>query len=246
MKTMIVNALAGWAALFRTSAAATAEELQAKAPRDYVVLLHGLGRTAASMKGLEWYLGRRGYRVVNVNYPSTRTSIEHLANHYLDAALTGQITDHTVKVHFVTHSMGGILLRQYLSNHSAKNIGRAVMLAPPNQGSELADYLNRHWLYRRILRESRQQLGTAATDVPKRLGPVHFELGVIAGDRSLNPWFSSIIPGPDDGKVSVENTKIEGMKDFLVVHSSHTWMMWRRQTLRQVEQFLTKGCFDQP
>jgi triacylglycerol lipase len=246
MKEFIMSALAGWLALYRTSAPPLAESSQIKPANDYLVLLHGLGRTAVSMKGLEWYFQSRGFRVINVNYPSAGGSIEHLADRYLDDALTKEIADQTVKVHFVTHSLGGILLRQYLSNHTLTNLGQVVMLAPPNQGSELADYLKSRGPGRWILGRSGQQLGTTDSDVPKRLGPVHFDLGVIAGDRSLNPWFSRIIPGPDDGKVSVENTKVEGMKDFRVVHSSHTWLMWRRQTVRQIEHFLAQGRFDHP
>ena len=245
MKRSFLNAFFCWAALRSASTTGASETSETKTTGDYVILLHGMGRTSASMKGLEWYLSRRGYRVVNVNYRSARVSIEFLADRQLYRVLQDRIANPAVKVHFVTHSLGGIILRQYLSNHSIQNLGRVVMLAPPNQGSELADFLKSNGLGRWILGKSGQQLGTAATDTPRRLGPVRFELGVIAGDRSWNPLFSWIIPGPDDGKVSVEATKVEGMKAFLVVHSTHTWLMWRRKTLRQIEHFLAHARFDQ-
>jgi pimeloyl-ACP methyl ester carboxylesterase len=221
-----------------------AEVSQSEKPEDYVVLLHGLGRTALSMKRLEHNLKNRGYRVINVSYPSTRFSVEQLADNYLNCLLEKQTPDPTARIHFVTHSLGGILLRQYLSNHSLTNLGRVVMLAPPNQGSEIIDHLRAIPLTRNILVSTRLQLGTDANDLPKRLGPVHFQCGVIAGDRSLNPLLSALLPGANDGKVAVESTKIEGMQDFLVLHSTHTWLMWRERTLRQTVCFLESGHFD--
>jgi triacylglycerol lipase len=210
---------------------------------NYVVLLHGLGRTAWSMKPLEWVLARHGYRVVNVSYSSTRLSIEHVADDWLAELLRVRATDRDVKIHFVTHSLGGIVLRQYLSEHQIENLGRVVMLAPPNSGSELADRLRHNPLYRRLTGPAGQELGTEPGSVPNRLGPVDFEAGIIAGDRSLNPLFSAIIPGADDGKVSVRRAQVEGMKEFMVVHNSHTWMMWRRSVLDSVAHFLSDGAF---
>jgi pimeloyl-ACP methyl ester carboxylesterase len=213
------------------------------APKDYVVLLHGLGRTSLSMKRLEWTLKKENYRVVNLGYPSTRLSIQEIADGRLEETLSRQVTDRSAKVHFVTHSLGGIVLRQYLSDHKIENLGRVVMLAPPNQGSELADRLKASCLYRFFTGPSGQQLGTDAFSVPKRLGPADFALGIVAGDRSLNPVFSAWIPGPDDGKVSVRSTQLDGMQDFLVVHHSHTWMAWNKTVNAAVVQLLKTGRF---
>ncbi len=210
---------------------------------DYVVLLHGLGRTPLSMQRLEWTLKRQKYRVINPGYPSTRISIQDAADHWLGEILREQITDPAVKIHFATHSLGGIVLRQYLSNHKIENLGRVVMLAPPNQGSELADRLKGNCFYKFFTGPCGQQLGTDVSSVPKRLGPASFGLGIIAGDYSLNPLFSTWIPGPDDGKVSVRSTRIEGMQDFLVVHHSHTWMAWSKEVALAVAQFLKTGQF---
>ncbi len=210
---------------------------------DYVVLLHGLGRTSLSMKRIEWALKKESYRVINVAYPSTRVCIQDAADHWLGNVLREQTTDPTVKIHFVTHSLGGIILREYLSNHPIENLGRVVMLAPPNQGSELAQRLKSYWLYRLATGPAGQQLGTDRSSLPKQLGPADFDLGVIAGDRSINPLFSAWIPGPDDGKVSVRSTQLTGTSDFLVVHHSHTWMAWTRQVNTAVIQFLSHGHF---
>jgi triacylglycerol lipase len=212
---------------------------------DYVVLLHGLGRTALSMKKLEWALAKDNYRVINLSFPSTRLSIEDAANSYLDEALRKRVNDQTVKIHFVTHSWGGIVLRQYLSNHKIENLGRVVMLAPPNHGSELADKLKNNCFYRFFTGPSGQQLGAGASSLPNQLGPADFELGIIAGDCTLNPLFSAWIPGLDDGKVSVRSTQLEGMQDFLVVHHSHTWLGWNGGVTLAVVQFLNTGHFTQ-
>jgi triacylglycerol lipase len=211
--------------------------------KDYVVLLHGLGRTAYSMKRLEWHLERHGYRVVNVSYPSTRFSLEQLSDIYLQVLLAERITNSSARIHFVTHSMGGILLRQYLSNHYLNNLGRVVMLAPPNQGSEIIDHLRNNNLAAKILGPAAMELGTHTNDLPHCLGAVDFDCGVIAGDRSLNPFLSSLFSGPNDGKVSVRRSHVAGMRDFVTLHTTHTWMIWRRQTLIQTLSFLQTGQF---
>jgi hypothetical protein len=139
--------------------------------------------------------------------------------------------------------MGGILVRWYLKDHKPQNLGRVVMLAPPNQGSEVVDW-EKHWLlFRWLLGPAGQQLGTGAESLPAQLGPVDFELGVIAGDRSVEFLHSLIIPGPDDGKVGVERAKVQGMKDFLLVHKTHTFIMRDNEVLNQIEYFLRTGNF---
>jgi triacylglycerol lipase len=209
---------------------------------DCVVLLHGMGRTSLSMKRLEWSLKSRGYHVHNVSYPSTRWPIQRLAREHL-APVVRQLGERPGQIHFVTHSLGGIVLRQYLGENAITNLGRVVMLAPPNQGSAVTDRLRHNLFYRLSTGPSGQQLGTGIHDVPRQLGPVKFQLGVIAGDRSFNPFFSRRLTGPNDGKVSVASAQVEGMADFLVVHSSHTWLMWRRPVIDQAAAFLESGLF---
>jgi triacylglycerol lipase len=209
------------------------------------VLLHGLGRSPLSMKRIQWTLQAAGYQVVNVSYPSRRYSVERLSENYLQEAMATEVPVGASKVHFVTHSMGGIVLRQYLVHHTVTNLGRVVMLAPPNHGSKLADSLRKGAIGRWILGPAGCELGTAAHDLPQRLGPVDFPLGVIAGDVSLNPFFSRVLDSPNDGKVAAESTKIARMSDFAIVRSSHTWMMWRAQTLRYILAFLREGVFEE-
>ncbi len=227
----------------RQNAALAREGISTNQHGDYVVLVHGLGRTAWSMKRLEWTLTREGYRVINVSYPSIRLSIQDAADDWLASLLQEHAPDRPAKIHFVTHSLGAVILRHYLSGHRIENLGRVVMLAPPNRGSELADRLQHNYLYKFLTGPAGQQLGTEASSLPNQLGPAAYEVGIIAGDRSLNPCFSAWIPGPDDGKVSVRSTPLQGMQDFLLVHHSHTWMMWRNDVTAAVTRFLSSGRF---
>lgn len=210
---------------------------------EWVVLIHGLGRTDLSMIRLEAELKEHGYGVVNVSYPSTQHSIEFLATEELAPAVERCCVGGDKKIHFVTHSMGGIVLRYYLAEHEMENLGRVVMLSPPNQGSEVADWVAENELLQRVLGPSAEQLGTGPESVPNQLGPADFELGIIAGNRTLNPLFSRMIPGADDGKVSVERAKVEGMNDFLVVPHSHTYIMMSDDVIEQVAHFLANGEF---
>lgn len=213
--------------------------------QETVILLHGLGRTRWSFWRVEQALRHDGYRVINLSYPSRTHSIEDLARDWLAPLIAAQRS--APRVHFVTHSMGGILLRCYLRDHALPNLGRVVMLAPPNTGSELADRLKPTWLYRTVNGPAGQQLGVAG--LPGSLGrwPAGTgELGIIAGDRTLNPLFSSWLPGPDDGKVTVARARLDGMKDFTTVHSSHTWLAWRGSVITRIRAFLRTGRFLPP
>ncbi len=210
---------------------------------EWIVLLHGLGRSSWSMKRIQRMLEAADYNVMNCSYPSRRHSVERLGDRYLHKLLVTDVPVSATKVHFVTHSLGGMVLRRYLAHHTISNLGRVVMLAPPNHGSTLADSLKKYALGRWILGRSGRELGTSPSDLPQRLGPVDFPLGVIAGDVSLNPLFSRVLKGPNDGKVTVESARIAGMTDFAVVHFSHTWMMWRAETLRYILAFIRDGKF---
>jgi pimeloyl-ACP methyl ester carboxylesterase len=215
------------------------------ADRDTVVLLHGLGRTRLSMNRMAKRLQKQGYEVMNIGYRSTRHGVAELAGR-LHQELQTRRADGASRIHFVTHSFGGIVVRAYLKEYRPSNLGRVVMLSPPNQGSELADRFRNNWFYRAFAGPSGQELGTQHSSTPNALGAVDFPLGVIAGDRSLNPLFSAWIPGPDDGVVSVSRARTEGMSDFLVVPRIHTFIMRSSKVTGQVVHFLENGEFARP
>lgn len=206
-----------------------------------------------AMKRFETALQRDDYRVLNLSYPSRRVPLEELASHWLPEALRVRGVGAAERPLFVTHSMGGIVLRAYRRAHPGARIGNVVMLAPPNAGSEVVDRLSHFPPFRWFTGVNGRQLGTTAEDLPQRLGPwpAGFDpaerdgrLGIIAGDRTFNPLFWSWIKGPNDGKVSVASARLEGMSDFLVLHHSHTWLQWRRESIHQVRTFLRTGRFD--
>ena len=206
-----------------------------------VVLLHGLARSKKSMNKMAIYLKACGYRVINIGYPSTSAPIEQLEKD-LFKKLNPQIKNETT-VHFVTHSMGGIILRHYLAHHSITNLGQVVMLAPPSQGSEIPDKLGRIFLFKWINGPAGNQLGTGSDSIPNQLPPPNFPLGIIAGDRSVNLILSLLIPGPDDGKVSLARVKPKTYTDYIQIHATHPFISKNKTAIQQTIYFLNHGHF---
>lgn len=206
--------------------------------QDSVILLHGLGRSSGSMAGMALALRRAGFQVVNYDYPSTSGSVAELAARVLPEAF-GKCAPG--RVHLVTHSLGGILLRHWMQGRDEPRLGRVVMLGPPNGGSEIVDNLKDLPPFGWINGPAGQELGTDG--VAAALGPVNFELGVIAGTLSLNPAYGAMIEGENDGKVSVKSTEVAGMAAHLVLPVSHTWMMWHPVVIAESLAFLRGGLF---
>ena len=211
--------------------------------KEYVVLLHGLARSSKSMVPLQKILSKKGYGTCNIDYPSTDHTIEYISKKYLPAALKQCIPDDANRVHFVTHSMGGILIRYYLKNNQFKRLGKVVMLSPPNAGTEVVDKLGNIFIFKALNGPASTQLGTGIDSMPNKLGPVAFKLGVLTGSKTINPILSAMIPGKDDGKVSVDRAKVKGMSDFMVVPSSHPFIMRSKEVMKQTVYFLEHSMF---
>lgn len=213
-----------------------------------VIVLHGLGRTRASMERLGVALRHAGYIALNPGYPSRHAPVETLAENVIPRSLDACRRVGARPVHFVTHSLGGILVRYHLRHHVLPELGQVVMISPPNRGSELADVLKDWTFYRWWNGPAGQQLGTGADALPARLGSVNYPVGVIAGDRHafFDYGFAHMIPGKDDGKVSVERAKVHGMRDFLVLPYAHPFIMEENEVIEQTLYFLRHGRFRRP
>jgi len=207
-----------------------------------IILLHGLARTQRSMATLQNRLSKQGYKVHNIGYPSTKLSIEEIVE-YIDNRIRKIEFNPESQINFVTHSLGGIVLRLYLRDHKMSKLGRVVMISPPNRGSELADFIKGNFILEEIFGEASKQLTTDKNSLPNKLGPVDFEVGVITGDKNMNPFYSFLFSSPNDGKVSVEKTKVAGMKDFLVVHENHQFIVHSEIVFNQILNFLEFGNF---
>ncbi len=214
------------------------------AASECVVLLHGLARTSSSMNEMAGRLTEEGYYVVNIDYPSRKQEISLLSEIAVGNGLSRCHEKNHNPVNFVTHSLGGILVRRYYKNHFPKNIKRVVMLGPPNNGSEVVDEIKDFPGYKLLNGPAGMQLGTRKNDVPKSLGPVNFDLGVIAGTQSINLILSTFLPNPDDGKVSVESTKVAGMCSFVALPVSHPFLMTNDQVISETINFLLSGKFN--
>lgn len=205
-----------------------------------VVLLHGWFSSPILMKRLERALKREGYQVFNPDYPSARVPISRLASEFLPEFLKHTIPAKTTRVHFVTHSMGGLLLRGGLAAHRPGNLGRVVFLGTPQHGSEAADFWARSAFCRWLAGPNLAALRTGPEGYAATLSPADYEALVIAGDRPLFPLWSPL-PAPHDGKVSVASTRLPGGTRHVTLPHTHTALPLRASIIRHILRFLRDG-----
>jgi esterase/lipase len=219
----------------------------------YVIILHGILLGKWHLANLAKYLTKQGYKVINIGYPSTKYPLEQLVNivqeninHKL-IALEHKSPEYTIN--FIGYSMGGLILRAIFSNNNnnidiiRKHLGKIVLLATPNHGSEVADFFQNNWLYKKIFGPAGQQLITDQTNIKNLFTKIDYPLGVIAGNASLDYFFSRLIKQPNDGKVSIASTKIDGMQDHIILPASHTWLPYNKKVQSQIVYFLKHGKF---
>jgi len=210
---------------------------------DGVVLLHGISRTARSFRKIQTALEAADFATLNIDYPSRHHALDALAEH-IHPAVTHVAAGIAGQLHFVGHSMGGLLARVYLSRYRPERLGRVVMLGTPNGGSEIADRLKNVSLYRAWFGPAGEPLVTRRDAATSALfPPVDYPVGIIAGNRSVDPAASLFLPKPHDGRVSVENTKLDGMTDHLVIGTSHPWLPGNGVAVAQTIAFLRDGRF---
>lgn len=213
-------------------------------PRELVILLHGIFRNHIDMLPLGLYLERQGWDTINILYPSRRKNIEDLSDFVHSKITRHKKYSPDKTMHFVTHSMGGLIARYYIARHRPAHLGKVVMLGTPNTGSETADFLNENAVlgpvYKTLFGPAGQQLLTRYRHTASE---IDYPLGVIAGSKSVNPLAFLALEGAHDGIVPVERTKIGGMTDHIILPATHSFMMFNRGVMRQVKFFLENGKF---
>jgi pimeloyl-ACP methyl ester carboxylesterase len=212
-------------------------------PKGNVLLLHGLGRTGLSMQMPGHALRRRGYRTLAPSYGLNRTMPDIIA--WLAPRLDTFTGGHDAPLHIVTHSLGGLVARALITARRPATLGRVVMLAPPNAGSGLADLVAELGLDTMLFGGVGAHLGTRRpAAIEAELGTVDYDLGIIAGNRAFDAGLAGrFLGGPHDGKVSVEATKLPGMRDHIVLPVQHTLMPHNPRVIAEIVRYLETGSF---
>jgi len=220
--------------------------LLADSNKEIVILIHGLRGDSEDMEVIEEHLKEHNFETINFTYPSKDHKIQNLAEDFLKPEIIKQLKKHPDQIHFVTHSMGGIVLRSYFENHFTEIdslLGKVVMIAPPNRGSDVSEFFKKTMLYQKRYGISGQQIGY---DIEKQVGipdSVCYHPGIIAGTDTQFPYFSKFIEGADDGKISTERTKLKGMEEFIEMHFPHDTIMKQKKVAEQVLHFICMGKF---
>ena len=208
-----------------------------------VVLVHGLWRSGWAMRSIANDLNDFAYQTVSISYPSTSMNIPEIAANYLPPAIEECEQGGAEQIHFVSHSMGGIVVRQYLQNNHLPLGSKVVMLSPPNQGSELSEKFGDASWYQHIVGPAGASLSKKEGGIISRLKAVKEPVGIIAAYRGWSVWPSAWLPEPNDGTVSVESMKLAEMNDFVLINDGHAMMRFNMDIHQQIRYFLAKGEF---
>lgn len=245
---MFVVAVSAGSCVLLPSSARAAPQVQiseyGESGEHCVMLLHGLARTSASMRPMAEHLADAGFAVVNIDYPSRHFTIRNLSEMAVPRGLANCRERGASQIYAVAHSLGGILMRDYLSRQSIPDIVRIVMLAPPNQGSEVVDKLRDLPGFQWLNGPAGGQLGTDESSIPRSLGPIEKDTAVIAGTTTINLFLSTLLEDPDDGKVSLKSTRLNGMCAFLSVPAAHPFIMKDETVMIEVHNYLSTGRFE--
>lgn len=206
-----------------------------------VVLLHGISKSDSSLKGLEKFINSHGFSTLNINYPSTKYTIQELIE-LVHIKISPELNNYNI-VSFVGFSMGGLIIRAYLNRYKILNLGKVVMIGTPNNGSEVANFFQDHYLYKKFFGPAASQLVTSQKFLNNIYGTPYYECGIIAGNLSLDFYYFLFKGKSNDGKVTVDSTKLEAMKDHIVVKASHWYLPKSKTVWRLILNFLVHSTF---
>ncbi|SFH69366.1 alpha/beta fold hydrolase [Planctomicrobium piriforme] len=207
-----------------------------------VIFIHGITRTSLSFNTFAEAARLQGLTVVGFDYPSTRCSIVESAL-YLKRTLAS--LEGIDRIDLVVHSMGGLLVRTYLQQTGPDRdprLHRLVMLGVPNRGARMANLMQNNWVFKWTFGPAGQQLVEDANGFVAALPTPDFPFAVIAGARGTPDGWNMLIPGDDDGTVSVESTRLPGAADFMTINALHSTMMWNKEVIDATLRFLNTGA----
>lgn len=203
-----------------------------------VIVIHGIVRSSKSFGKMRKRLESEGYRVFGFDYPSTRVGIPQSAE-FLQKAVRS--LEGIEEIDFVVHSMGGLIVRAYLAREQDPRIRRMVMLGVPNNGARLADKLKKNPLYKLIYGPAGQQMVSDKDGFTRKLPIPRFDFAIIAGARGTLNGYNPLVPGDDDGTVSVSSARLPGAADFMTVKCLHSFLMSDADAIDATVRFLKSG-----
>ena len=205
---------------------------------DRVILVHGLLMSGHVFYPVGAHLARQGFLSILYDYPTRRACVEEHGAAlcaFIEKEMESMRESEAGKLHFVTHSMGGLLLRvalRQLSPGTRSAIGRIVMITPPNKGSDVAEAVLRKLFFAEKIVKCLPDLSSVPHSFANTFPEPDetFEIGIIAGSH--------------DRKVAVPSTHLAHERDHLILQSSHTAILFRKQTVHQTVHFLLHGTFE--
>ncbi len=243
-KTLFITFFLALMSACQTTPSSVSSAQVERVHNECVVLVHGLWRSAWAMRSIANDLDEYGYQTVSVSYPSTEMSIPEIAERFIPPAVDQCAQSGAHKIHIVSHSMGGVVARQYLQTNQLPDGSKVVMLSPPNQGSELSERFGDDAWYHYFVGPAGVSLSKKEGGIIPSLKAIDESVGIIAAYRSWSVWPSEWLPKPNDGTVSVESMKLPEMDDFILINSGHATMRFSSEIQAQIRSFIQTGRFD--
>ena len=214
---------------------------EASSEKEFVFVLHGLAGSKLMISPLANRIEDAGFETLIIDYKTLGTSPEEIMVE-VSTKFEEAMPDTNYTVHFVGYSLGSIVIRAYLDRNKVSNLGRVVLIAPPNKGSPVADIFKDTWIID-LFGETINSLGTDSTSFPNSIGDPYYPVGIIAGigTSSFNNFY---LPGLDDGIVPLESTRLNNTTDMIVLDESHVWMKFKKIIANQTIEFLKNGKFE--
>lgn len=222
----------------------TSELLLSKKNNDYIVILHGLRRSLKHMKKISAALHKENYNILQISYPSTLYPLDELIKMVLEEiGKYISINDKKIKVHFVGHSLGGLIIRGLIKNNFIYNLGRIVMIGTPNQGNIFADYFTGYGIFEYLHGPVSEQLISDQKEFKHLFGEIRSELGIIAGNKVGNYYLGYLLQDANDGRVCVCDTILKGSKEHIIIHESHDELQTNPTVIQKTVNFIKNGKF---